>query len=76
VLCCIVCLMFGCSLSVKLVSHYTVDARLFLQPRCASRGEQAAGDLTDTKGIIFRENLFSDWCGCPDNLVANLLAAY
>jgi hypothetical protein len=54
-------IMFKCSLSVKLVSHYTVDAPLFFRPRCAPRGEQAAGGVTDTKGIIFREKLFSDW---------------
>jgi hypothetical protein len=32
--------------------------------------------VTDAKGIIFREKLFSDWCGCLGNLVANVLAAY
>jgi len=42
VLCCIVCVLFNCSLSVKIVSHHTVDARLFLRPRYAPRGEQAA----------------------------------
>lgn len=32
--------------------------------------------MTHTEGIILRENLISGWFGCPDNSVANLLAAY